>query len=264
MDIKQIQLFIKKVRENLSILEEQCQDQLQQGKNDQEVQKIMNEQFATGEEDDPLIDQKDFKNIPESGYYFVKVDKQTHKLYLDKQEYDVWIRLHQKIDQIMKPTIPDYQVDQKFTKWLLEIAEDIGISDNPFTINCIESWILQDFYLDEENMNQNITILEQFTNIINGLTPSGSNWFKQYKKYHFEIYGKFKSFKNNEMYIYSHKGKRQNVGTKKIIAFVIGYFNDMAWFVHHRTDLNYSKPSDFCLTSFIEWNQNRVFWIKIK
>lgn len=204
-----------------------------------------------------------------SGEYHIQFSPNatSQRMYADLSDPDqIWVRLCMKTGQEVQGQLSGKPWTVEKARALRLCVKDFGVSDNPLTIHTSESWIVKDVslsacrtlsYLKWEEADVDLYLC----NVLNGLTPSGTQWSLGYDTAYVMFWGLFQTYGTwRSMYVGANWTSYSNVGDQ-ISLRCGGHIYHTGEFIH--TTCNGYGSQDHSVTSRANWNNTRIFWFRI-
>jgi len=205
--------------------------------------------------------------MPSGRYCFTLENKESPlRSYIDfNTEGKPWIQLHSKDGLDIIPSMIQINI--------IGVIGDIGISDNITTMNVENSWIIRNAKISCEKVlskptdypviyNQEKNCDVYFSNLLKGLTPTGTNWNQTYKEGYLYIEGLLDTY-GNWTKMYEGVEWESYLTKNSQVKFRSG---GSPWqegeFIHSNGKGYNSK--DHSVTSKVNWNNSRVLWFRPK
>jgi hypothetical protein len=220
--------------------------------------------------DCPITAMPQFVGRPK-GRYFVNIPfiPQGQLVFDVGAPGEVWIRLNHKIDRSLYGTTGTRWTEDAVAA-ILPHVKAFGVSDDPTTMHTEYSWYIEEpeitagrtlAYL---SMDQSVSVVSYLTNVLNGLTPTGTSWSCRYTSAYVWFRGLFKTFGGwTSMYMYQGSQGRVYVavGTRTSIR-TGGHLKHPGEYIHS-TCLGYHWR-DHSITALVLWHNSRFFWFRIE
>jgi hypothetical protein len=143
-----------------------------------------------------------------------------------------------------------------------------GVSDKPDTMNTEYSWYIESPEISAArtvsylNYDYNVPLLQYLTNILNGLTPTGTPWSIHYDAALVRVAGVFKTYGDStSMYEGQHWTSYLPVNTKTRFRCG-GHIQQTGEFIH--TSCNGYGSHHHSITSRANWSDRRYFWFRLR
>jgi len=191
------------------------------------------------------------------------------KLYFDlSRPNEIWIRTCYKKGTSIYPTEPNFQWNSEMINSFLKRIKDFGVSDHLETIYTEESWLIRDVTMSPAKTVEygkyktDLNLSEFLTNILNGQTPTGTQWHQEYDGGYVFFEGTFMTFGNwTKMYEGANRSSYWEVNTKRSLRCG-GHIHHTGEFIH--SSCNGYDTKDHSVTARVSWNNTRVFWFRIE
>jgi hypothetical protein len=179
----------------------------------------------------------------------------------------VWVRLNHKIQTQFFGTTGYVWNEQSVADFLPRVTA-FGVSDKPDTIYTEYSWLIEAPKFSAGRTvcygqhDTNVPLIHYLTNILNGLTPTGTPWSIDYAEAYVWFSGLFKTF-GNWTSMYEGANWTSHIQVNTATGFRCGgHIHHTGEFIH--TSCNGYGSQDHSITSRANWQDQRFFWFRFK